>query len=31
MPKQVRLRRGTTNGPDTVPVPYYALAYIMKL
>ena len=22
---------GTTDGPDTVPVPYYALAYIMKL
>jgi hypothetical protein len=20
-----------SNGPDTVPVPYYALAYIMKL
>ena len=22
---------GTTDGPDTVPVPYFALAYIMKL
>ncbi len=22
---------GTTDAPDTVPVPYYALAYIMKL
>jgi hypothetical protein len=22
---------GTTDGPDKVPVPYYALAYIMKL
>ncbi len=22
---------GTTNGPSTVPVPYYALAFIMKL
>jgi hypothetical protein len=22
---------GTTDGPDAVPVPYYALAYIMKL
>jgi hypothetical protein len=22
---------GTTDGPDSVPVPYYALAYIMKL
>ena len=22
---------GTTNGPNTVPVPYYALAFIMKL
>jgi len=23
--------RGTTDGPDTVPVPYFALAFIMKL
>ena len=23
--------RGTTDGPSTVPVPYYALAFIMKL
>lgn len=22
---------GTTDGPNTVPVPYYALAFIMKL